>query len=522
MRNAQRGQEESRSLPWYGWLAVIALLLGEAGLYLNLTAIRTLFYCIAWWSYIFLADAWVWRRRGFSLLRSHPWEFWFLAFWSVPLWNLFEVLNFRLENWCYVNVPTDSAIGFILGLSSYATVLPGLFETYELLKVSGVASGFSVSPRRVTPLLLVGSAAVGSGMLAAAVLWPRFAFPLVWGFAIFLGDPLCYSSTHTRTRSLFAQLQQGDASTFLRLLMAGLICGGLWEFWNFWAYTKWLYTVPFFQDVKWFEMPPLGFLGFPPFAVECYVLVNLLNTARRGRNWEVWDRTGGGVPRWLAVSAIVAALAFNGLVYAGIDAFTIKSVAPTLSDMEGIPVASLARLERVGVTTPPALLRRTETADRLTVLATESGIARAELEAIRDAAKLVDLNGLGAENYNALRQLGITRIEELAEQAPTLLFPRWRAAVTMRPPTLALVRIWVRAARRSVHADTATFAGPRPLETGATLALWGRHLQPHPPDELPVHRAHVHPPFAGRVGTEVRFPRIRPEAPGPPTPNGRE
>ena len=468
MRNSQRGKEESRSLPWYGWLGVIALLVGEAGLYLNLTAIRTLFYCIAWWSYILLADAWVWRRGGYSLLRSRPWEFWFLAFWSVPLWNLFEVLNFRLGNWCYVNVPTDSAMGLILGLSSYATVLPGLFETYELLKVYGVASGFAVRPRRVTPLLLVGSLAVGSGMLAAVLLWPGLAFPLVWGFAIFLGDPLCYSSRHTRTRSLFGQLQRGEASTFLRLLMAGLICGGLWEFWNFWAYTKWLYTVPFFQNVKWFEMPPLGFLGFPPFAVECYVLVNLLNTARRGRHWEVWDRIGGGAPRWLTLSAIVAALAFDGLVYAGIDAFTIKSVAPTLADMEGIPMDSLARLGRLGVTTPPAFLRRTGTADQLTVLAADSGIDRAELAAIRDAARLVDLKGLGAANYNALRQLGITRAEELAEQTPTLLFPRWREVVTMRPPTFALVRIWVRAARRFVHAETATFEAPRPVETSDT------------------------------------------------------
>ncbi len=46
----------------------------------------------------------------------------------------------------------------------------------------------------------------------------------------------------------------------------------LWEFWNYWAATKWTYTVPYLGDVKIFEMPILGYLGFPPFALECYAM----------------------------------------------------------------------------------------------------------------------------------------------------------------------------------------------------------------------------------------------------------
>ena len=155
----------------------------------------------------------------------------------------------------------------------------------------------------------------------------------------------------------------------MRLLLGGLICGGLWEFWNFWAYTKWLYTVPYFENLKWFEMPPLGFLGFPPFALECYVLVNLLNAVRRGRNWEAWERTGPGAPRWLAFPAIVAALVFNGLVFVGIQAMTVQSVVPTLADMEGIPEETLERLARSGVTTPPVLLTANGDGGRLAALA---------------------------------------------------------------------------------------------------------------------------------------------------------
>ncbi len=440
-------------IPWYGWLGLLTLLAGEVGLFVGLASIRTTFYCIAWWSYILLADALVWHRRGSSVLRDRPWEFWFLAFWSVPIWNLFELFNFRLQNWFYVNVPLNETFGLIFNVASYATVLPGISETYDLLRAYGVLERVRTRAWRVTPSVLSACAGVGVAMLAASLIWPRVAFPLIWGFAIFLGDPVCYRASHSRTDSLLAQLEQGDPRAALRLLLAGLICGALWEFWNFWAYTKWLYTVPYFENLKWFEMPPLGFLGFPPFALECYVLVNLLNTVRRGRNWETLERTGPGTSRRLAVSAVVAAMAFNVAVFAGIQTMTVRSVAPTLADMDGIAKETVEKLARSRVTTPPDLLRRTATAERLMALAQETGLSRNDLVALRQAARLVDLDGLGADNYNALRRLGIFRIEDLARQDPSALLPRWRAVVVDWPPTLAQVALWVRAARRAAAAD---------------------------------------------------------------------
>ena len=68
--------------------------------------------------------------------------------------------------------------------------------------------------------------------------------------------------------------------------------------------TKWIYNVPILPDVKIFEMPILGFGGFPPFAVECFAmyvtgpaafvachfathrhLVTIGNTSRRPLTW---------------------------------------------------------------------------------------------------------------------------------------------------------------------------------------------------------------------------------------------
>src|SRR5574341_1677776 len=121
-----------RRLPWYGWTGLGTLAAGEMGLALGFYPVLALFYLIAWWSYITCVDAWVWKLRGNSLLRDRPWEFAVLAFWSVPLWNLFEFFNFRLQDWFYVNVPVEPAYALLMSAFAYATVLPGLFETYDL------------------------------------------------------------------------------------------------------------------------------------------------------------------------------------------------------------------------------------------------------------------------------------------------------------------------------------------------------------------------------------------------------
>jgi hypothetical protein len=100
--------------------------------------------------------------------------------------------------------------------------------------------------------------------------------PLVWTGFVLLLEPL---NARAGRPSWLADLGRGDASRLLALLVSGAVCGGLWEFWNFWAATRWTYTVPYLGHVKIFEMPVLGYLGFPPFALECYAMWHFL----RGR-----------------------------------------------------------------------------------------------------------------------------------------------------------------------------------------------------------------------------------------------
>jgi hypothetical protein len=112
--------------------------------------------------------------------------------------------------------------------------------------------------------------AIGGAMLLLPIVRPSpyFAAPVFLGFT-FLLDPI---NARTTDDSLLRDVRSGSYERVTNLLIAGFICGGLWEFWNFWARAKWIYTVPIFGDVKIFEMPVLGYFGFPPFALECFTM----------------------------------------------------------------------------------------------------------------------------------------------------------------------------------------------------------------------------------------------------------
>jgi hypothetical protein len=116
-------------------------------------------------------------------------------------------------------------------------------------------------------------------------------------------------------------LQKGSGRNLYLLLLSGLLCGILWECWNFWAGSKWLYTIPYLGFLKIFEMPILGFFGFPPFAVACYVMVNTcFHLADRIRQ-PADSRTGALI--WIPIGAAV--VIFDVLVYIVIDSFSVIS-----------------------------------------------------------------------------------------------------------------------------------------------------------------------------------------------------
>jgi hypothetical protein len=59
-------------------------------------------------------------------------------------------------------------------------------------------------------------------------------------------------------------------------VLAALVCGGLWEMWNYFSLAQWKYSIPFVQRFEVFEMPALGYAGYLPFGLECAAAENLL------------------------------------------------------------------------------------------------------------------------------------------------------------------------------------------------------------------------------------------------------
>jgi len=142
--------------------------------------------------------------------------------------------------------------------------------------------------------------------MALVMLLPRYCFPLLWGGMVFILDPLIYE--RDRDASLLGQAAQGSYARLLRLMLAGLTCGVLWEFWNYWSGAKWIYTIPFFNFWKLFEMPLVGFVGFMPFALECYLFWQRLLLVRQSvkPDWRITIFVAGLV-------VLYCALVFNGI-----------------------------------------------------------------------------------------------------------------------------------------------------------------------------------------------------------------
>lgn len=241
---------------------------------------------IFWWGYIFLLDSIIFVLRGESYIRSRTKEFLLLILpLSLGLWLVFEIYNntfnptapFGIHNWHYIGLPPKFWLRLIGYILSFTTIFPGMLETRELLRTFHLFEKVKIRKVHIGPDALNASFALGAICLIFPLLvpWPYttlFAAPVWIGF-IFLLDPLDY---YLGVDSLFGDLEKGRLENLFSWLVAGFICGFWWEVWNFWANTKWVYTVPFtFANLRIFEMPMLGFLGFPPFALEYFAAYNL-------------------------------------------------------------------------------------------------------------------------------------------------------------------------------------------------------------------------------------------------------
>jgi len=270
----------------HGWIGLGIILAAEAALVAGQPLVARWFTPIVWTGYVLLADALAARLTGWSYVTTHRVDGVLAALASILCWWLFEWYNApRFWRggadavglwWQYHGLEPDPWLRRLGYDWAFATIFPALFLTAAVLRAS-VVRGVRVRPWRPSPSAQRVMIALGAAMVALPlVVVSSWLVPFVWtGFALLL-EPL---NLRAGRPSWLADLGRGDASRLLALLGAGAVCGVLWEFWNYWAATRWTYTVPYLGHVKVFEMPVLGYLGFPPFALECYAMYHWL----RGR-----------------------------------------------------------------------------------------------------------------------------------------------------------------------------------------------------------------------------------------------
>jgi len=262
-----------RTVPLYAWLGLALIAISEAGMLAKLEPFWSWHTPIAWTGYILFVDGLVWRQRGNSLLRNNRTEALFLALMSVPLWVIFEQYNkHALHAWYYLGLPDNVVVRNLGYVWAFATIWPAIFETGELIGAIRNRRAPDAQPPARIPLGRSGwlSVIVGAALLGLPIAYPSpwLAAPVWLGF-IFLLDPI---NASLGAESIRGDLRVGRRGRLVNLLAGGLLCGVVWECWNYWAHSKWIYNVPVPPDIKLFEMPLAGYGGFLPFALECFTM----------------------------------------------------------------------------------------------------------------------------------------------------------------------------------------------------------------------------------------------------------
>lgn len=460
----------------------------------------TWLYTTAWYPLLLAMEGAVALRHGRFLLLDRPGAALSVLAWSVPGWMIFEVLNLRLENWYYVFVPEERAALWTGVIVSFATVFPACFLPAALFHPRGAEVGDG-GPRdapeeppgaleegpRVAGRPGAGGEATGTAVVASGVLrdvrwsgvlflvlpllWPRWFFPLVWGAFALL--PEADTARRAPERSLLVDALSGRWRRIGALLAGGAVAGLCWEALNAVARAGWVYTVPGLEEVKLFEMPPLGFLGFPPLALTCFALYQWLV----GRGWAVPAGLVPGSPleespspappvpdpgedrrpgRRTGASPFpgpgLAAAAIGGVVVVvgtliAMERETISSRTPRLRDLPGLLPADVEALNAWGIGSVFDLAE----ADPGALAGRVPGVDADRGREWIDTARLVTTRGVGTRLARYLHRWGIRSPEELARADPGAV-ARCFAAVEEVEVRSAQVRVWWRGARAESRA----------------------------------------------------------------------
>ncbi len=417
------------------WMACFSCLAA-----LGVEPIATFFFGFAWTGLIFTFDRLIARSEGRSLIaRLGAAPFVCLMLWSAVNWFLYELANLRLHNWYYVLV-TDHDVARCVGtVLAFGTVLPGVFWIDHWLGTQGVLTSIRTRPIALSAARLTGLQLMGVVFLALCLIDPDHFYPLIWGVTALMLAPANY---RRGIDGWLSHWQRGELGPTLRMLLAGVIAGGFWEFFNFWARGRWIYTVPGFDEWKIFEMPVLGFIGFPAFALECACAYRLLVWYGLAPAFGAFRQQGpASRPRTLIVTVTIAMLiATSG--YIAVDRVIVTSRTPRVADVAPLSQRQQDALEGARITHLTQLLGwgSTERWQKL-----RSVLEAKEAEALGLVVDLYLHQGIGTIYGNRLAAAGITSLDQLQDRTIDEL---WHALQTVdspgRVPTRAQVKVWLR------------------------------------------------------------------------------
>jgi len=241
-----------------------------------------------WVGYLVFLEGVLTMQRGRSPIRSpirsRPHHFVLLALASVTIWCVFDLINFySIDAWRYLGMPVhfwDRFWGYLL---AFATIVPGMLMSGQVFLNLGWFER-ARSPRwRMPRWVAVMSLVIGAAMAVWPLLHPDPITNLtLWCGLVFMVDPI---NLWLGRPSMFRDWQNGWYGRTLAAFAGGLLCGLLWEFWNYWALAKWTYNLPFLgslEHVRYFEMPVLGLLGFVPFGIECWIMWQFMRISLDG------------------------------------------------------------------------------------------------------------------------------------------------------------------------------------------------------------------------------------------------
>jgi Domain of unknown function (DUF4332) len=427
---AQRaGRHRTVRIPMRALVGVVLFALGLWALIADLEAWNTVWYLPAWYGYLLILDSVISLRGRPSFVVERRGELVSMMAWSLPFWLIFEAFNLRLANWYYVFGLRTLWGSLLMSMLAFATVLPACLFHAEALDAFGVFRDKRWRPLRVTPAVLRLCAAAGAAAVVLPLLRPREFFWMVWAAPLGLLEVVNYRAG---APSLVRDLESGRSGRLLRLLVGGLLAGAAWELLNYWARTKWIYTVPGFEQWKLLEMPFAGFGGFPPLALSAFAFYSFVSRLR-GRSRLV---------------AAAVAIAFSGAASAAVLDRNVQSIRPILSELSGLDASAAARLRAARIPTPERLDRAARR-EGLAAVAARSGLPEGVLERAAAEASLALHKGMGVPAARLLEAAGIRTVADLASADPDRLTGRLEGIAAARgetAPRPEYVRVWIRAA----------------------------------------------------------------------------